>query len=376
MKNTHCFLIIIILTIALVNCDQSRRTKSGQNEFKSLDSSYIRNLIPNSSDFKEGIFLTSKEKAEIDFLKYLNYYHTFFYIDFENKKLYQKLYVSKLFSTKNNSVTIKHYRKIENNEYEKIYKYKFNSNNQVAEISDVDFKYNSIKFHYDNKNQISKILIPSTSIALKQIDNHHIRNLPITRYIKSLKYNYSKQRLLTEITEEDGKKQIEKKFYRFTKQGTPLSYIKIIDSKISFNSFMNESEYIIIGFKNEYPCFIAQFSKESVFGEFSINPNEIALISYDLPNITIKKYYKSFSTNEMELRLISEVKRSIDYKIENVKTIKILSKNVEEYRYEYHYSINDLLGFNLFVREYDYHNNKDKNEAIKYELEEYFHKIN
>jgi len=358
-------LLGILLLILCISCQKFNENRIVANEFGNVDSTFMEQYIPPKIEFKSGISLSVDLEKELLLFEYFNTK----YVDFLNdvQFVHEKLYNTNLFNNGHSETFIKHFNKYNDMQAESTSRYIY----EQGKIKNIIYGHdnnNSTSFYYDN-NKLVEIADDGLSIPFVKTEAHKKTYVPSRKLNWEMKFEYSSNRLIS--VSKTGTRLTEKEIYYEGKTNKSSEYYL---KKVRNPSFLVDGNQEIYGFK------AGKIRIHATYNDNEKYPRQFITFSNEGDLITAKLFERISGSSivEYELRHDYKIQVTGDKKLEQVTNTEINSSKpgyVDDFNYEYIYSGNELIGYKIFHRKYEYSGKNNNNINIDYALDEYFQRV-
>ena len=346
------------------NCDI---TFTQSNVLSDLDIYIPKNItnITSNPNFK----LSEEIQVQINLFDYL-YINDISTIS-TNYDHIEPLFTAKLFYNEGRNITINHISQYDNgSKYSIPHQYIYDNNGDIIKILNLEDSKYKMEFFYQN-GHLTNIKNYSTSIPMTITQGHNVTHTQPEIKVDEVLFTYNNELLISEnyLTNPAPKYSLQRGrdyFYYQDKNNPSLKYFKYVDK-----SMLKEER--LICFENNRIKYVTYSYKPS-FNENSAEIQQVLLFTYNDNLIEIKHYEPNNKTGKITLSRKYEMQVGENSRVESIKASYRLaiSPNIKETYFQYHYSQNKLIGYEIFERTIY---GKDKSPDQDYELSEAFYLV-
>jgi len=331
--------------------------------------SNIDSFNPKNISAKSNFKLSSEMQNQISLYEYL-YISDIDPISTTNDQI-EPLYNAKLFYNQSNMVIINHIsQSVDGSKYEISHQYVYDNTGKILKILCLEDPRYKIEFFYKN-GLLTNMKKYRPSVPMTVTEGHKVTHTQSENMLDEIIFTYNNgllvQQNFSTSPQTYALRGARSYYYYQDNNNSALIYVKYTDK-----SSLNEER--LICFDNNRIKYIT-YSYKTSFNDNTIKIQQILLFTYNGNNIEIKHYESNRSKSGiMTLSRNYEIQIGENSIIENIKTnyILTLSPHTKETYFQYHYSQNRLIGYEIFKRTIY---NKEKTTEKDYELSKAFYLV-
>lgn len=347
---------LLFVAVLIINgCQQASNQGNQIKSLRKINQSNIDQLIPKNIVYSDGITLTEEIESKLRIYDYINSKFIIGLNDFQ--RINETLYNTNLFKKDNGVIQVTNINNVDGKYISTcdIFSYEMGKIRSVINTEDRQFE---IRFNYTN-DWLYEIKKSTKTVPLTIKENHKTTTVPQTNYLFKREYKYQNNKMLWYVENRtDRKNQIKIIFSESSIISTGNYFIKKEQQGDILDGWKE-----ITGFKNGVIKVHAVYSKDESM------PMDIYIFDEVGDILYCRWYFIETASNPVvyNLNLTYEIQTNGN-NVERI--IKKHRGNVDDYYYQYQYTGNNFLGYNIFLREYS--EDDEESEIEEYQLEESF----